>query len=139
MPTARRDAGPWHRRKTEIYTEMVAAGELPRVPACAVSSRRPDAGWKLAVASTSAEPSVRAMLEQAAGQERAARFDVVLAGDVVARKKPAPDIYLWRSSGSACGRRDTRHRGLAERAARRAGGRAALRHDRQRLHRGRRQ
>ncbi len=26
--------------------------------------------------------------------ERAARFDLVLAGDVVAHKKPAPDIYL---------------------------------------------
>jgi beta-phosphoglucomutase-like phosphatase (HAD superfamily) len=37
---------------------------------------------------------VRAILEQAAGPERAARFDVVLAGDVVANKKPAPDIYL---------------------------------------------
>jgi beta-phosphoglucomutase-like phosphatase (HAD superfamily) len=37
---------------------------------------------------------VRAILEQAAGRERAARFDVVLAGDVVANKKPAPDIYL---------------------------------------------
>jgi beta-phosphoglucomutase-like phosphatase (HAD superfamily) len=46
------------------------------------------------VASTSAEPSVRAILEQAAGPERAARFDVLLAGDCVPRKKPAPDIYL---------------------------------------------
>jgi beta-phosphoglucomutase-like phosphatase (HAD superfamily) len=46
------------------------------------------------VASTSAEPSVRAILVQAAGPDRAARFDVVLAGDVVERKKPAPDIYL---------------------------------------------
>ena len=53
-----------------------------------------DAGWKLGVASTSAEPSVRAILEQAAGADGAARFDVVLAGDVVAHKKPAPDIYL---------------------------------------------
>ena len=29
----------------------------------------------------------------AAGPARAARFDLVLAGDVVAHKKPAPDIY----------------------------------------------
>ena len=35
-----------------------------------------------------------AILRQAAGKERADRFDVVLAGDVVDRKKPAPDIYL---------------------------------------------
>ena len=44
--------------------------------------------------STSAEASVRAILDHAVGPERAARFDLVLAGDVVARKKPAPDIYV---------------------------------------------
>jgi beta-phosphoglucomutase-like phosphatase (HAD superfamily) len=53
-----------------------------------------DAGWLIGVASTSAEPSVRAILEQAVGPERAGRVDLLLAGDVVAHKKPAPDIYL---------------------------------------------
>jgi HAD superfamily hydrolase (TIGR01509 family) len=85
----------WHKRKTQIYTEMVAAGLLPTRPGIRrIISAAQDAGWKLAVASTSAEPSVRAILEQAVGSDRAARFDVVLAGDVVASKKPAPDIYL---------------------------------------------
>jgi beta-phosphoglucomutase-like phosphatase (HAD superfamily) len=51
------------------------------------------AGWKLAVASTSAEPSVRAVLEHVVGPSSAGSF-LVLAGDVVPRKKPAPDIYL---------------------------------------------
>lgn len=85
----------WHRRKTEIYTELVAAGALPTRPGIRrIITEAQDAGWTLAVASTSAEPSVRAILEQAIGPERAGRFDLVLAGDVVARKKPAPDIYL---------------------------------------------
>jgi len=85
----------WHRRKTEIYTEMVAAGVLPTRPGITrIVTEAQDAGWRLAVASTSAEPSVRAILEQAIGAERAGRFDLVLAGDIVARKKPAPDIYL---------------------------------------------
>jgi HAD superfamily hydrolase (TIGR01509 family) len=85
----------WHKRKTQIYTEMVAAGRLPTRPGIRrIIEAAQDAGWKLAVASTSAEPSVRAILEQAVGRERADRFDLVLAGDVVARKKPAPDIYL---------------------------------------------
>ncbi len=84
----------WHRRKTAIYTDMVSAGRLaPRPGIGRVIAEADDAGWALAVASTSAEPSVRAILEQAAGPERAARF-VVLAGDIVERKKPAPDIYL---------------------------------------------
>ena len=85
----------WHKRKTAIYTDMVAAGRLPPRPGVSrMIAAAQDAGWKLGVASTSAEPSVRAILDQAAGPDRAARFDVVLAGDVVERKKPAPDIYL---------------------------------------------
>ena len=73
---------------------MVAAGDLPARPGVArVIGEALDAGWTLAVASTSAEASVRAVLEHVAGSERASRFDAVLAGDVVPRKKPAPDIY----------------------------------------------
>ncbi len=84
-----------HKRKTEIYREMVAAGRLPTRPGIRrIITAAQDAGWVLAVCSTSAEPSVRAILEQAVGPERAARFDLVLAGDVVEHKKPAPDIYL---------------------------------------------
>jgi HAD superfamily hydrolase (TIGR01509 family) len=84
----------WHARKTALYTEMVASGALPARPGVSrVIGEALDAGWELAVASTSAEPSVRAVLEHVAGPERAARFAVVLAGDVVPRKKPAPDIY----------------------------------------------
>jgi HAD superfamily hydrolase (TIGR01509 family) len=85
----------WHKRKTAIYTDMVAAGMLPTRPGITrIIAEAQDHGWEVAVASTSAEPSVRAILERAAGPERAAHFDVVLAGDVVEHKKPAPDIYL---------------------------------------------
>lgn len=85
----------WHRRKTEIYTDMVAKGLLPPRPGIRrVITEAQDAGWTLAVASTSAEVSVRAILEHAVGPDRAGRFDLILAGDVVPRKKPAPDIYL---------------------------------------------
>lgn len=85
----------WHKRKTQLYTEMVEAGDLPPRPGISrIIAAAQDAGWTLGVASTSAEPSVRAILGQAAGPERAARFAAVLAGDRVPRKKPAPDIYL---------------------------------------------
>ncbi len=85
--------GDWHRRKTAIYTEMVAAGRLPPRPGISrVMAEADAAGWAMAVASTSAEPSVRAILAQAAGPEGAAKV-AVLAGDVVEHKKPAPDIY----------------------------------------------
>ncbi len=89
------EVAKWHKRKTQLYTEMVAAGKLPPRPGIArIIREAQDAGWTLAVASTSAEPSVRAILEYAVGKERAERFDLLLAGDVVPRKKPAPDIYL---------------------------------------------
>lgn len=84
----------WHRRKTEIYTEMVSAGLLPSRPGVArVALEAIGAGWSLAVASTSSEASVRAVLEHVVGADAAMSFEV-LAGDVVDHKKPAPDIYL---------------------------------------------
>jgi HAD superfamily hydrolase (TIGR01509 family) len=89
------EVAKWHKRKTQLYMEMAAAGKLPPRPGIARIIRdAQDAGWTMGVASTSAESSVRAILDGAAGPERAARFDLVLAGDVVAHKKPAPDIYL---------------------------------------------
>jgi HAD superfamily hydrolase (TIGR01509 family) len=85
----------WHKRKTALYTELVAAGKLPPRPGIRrLIGEAQDAGWTLAVASTSAEASVRAILEFAVGRERAGRFDLLLAGDVVPKKKPDPAIYL---------------------------------------------
>jgi HAD superfamily hydrolase (TIGR01509 family) len=84
----------WHRRKTEIYTQMVSQGLLPGRPGVARIARDAAAGgWSLAVASTSSEASVRAVLEHVVDADVAQRFEV-LAGDVVPTKKPAPDIYL---------------------------------------------
>lgn len=84
----------WHKRKTAIYTELVASGAMPPRPGIHRIAMAADAaGWGLAVASTSAEASVRAVLEHAVGSDLARRFSV-FAGDVVAHKKPAPDIYL---------------------------------------------
>lgn len=83
----------WHRRKTEVYRELVLGGKLPPRPGIKrLIGDALQAGWQLAVASTSALPSVQAVLEVAAG-EHASRFRGVFAGDMVQAKKPAPDIY----------------------------------------------
>ena len=83
----------WHRHKTATYTALVAAGAMPARPGIArIVAQAAAAGWQLAVASTSAEPSVRAVLEHAVGAERAKDF-AVFAGDVVPAKKPDPAIY----------------------------------------------
>jgi len=84
----------WHRRKTAIYLDLVASGAVPPRPGIArIVAAALDAGWPVAVASTSARASVKATLERAVGTELAARVSV-FAGDIVPRKKPAPDIYL---------------------------------------------
>jgi HAD superfamily hydrolase (TIGR01509 family) len=84
----------WHRRKTTRYKEMVRAGLLPGRPGIArIVGEAIGAGWQLAVASTSAEESVRAVLEHAVGPDHASKF-AVFAGDVVPAKKPDPAIYM---------------------------------------------
>jgi HAD superfamily hydrolase (TIGR01509 family) len=83
----------WHRRKTARYKAMVLAGRLPaRSGIVRIVDEALGAGWTLAVASTSAEESVRAVLEHTVGAANASRF-AVLAGDAVAAKKPDPAIY----------------------------------------------
>jgi dihydroxyacetone kinase phosphoprotein-dependent L subunit len=84
----------WHKRKTEIYTQLVASGAVPpRSGVARIVGEALAAGWRVAVASTSAQPSVAATLERAVGAARASAVKV-FAGDIVPRKKPAPDIYL---------------------------------------------
>ncbi|MCC2593966.1 HAD-IA family hydrolase [Tessaracoccus sp. OS52] len=83
-----------HKRKSALFQERARAGELPARPGIhRIITEALDAGWTVAVASTSAEASVRAVLENAVGTEGAARCHV-FAGDIVEKKKPAPDIYL---------------------------------------------
>ena len=83
-----------HARKTELFTERVKAGLLPGRPGIhRLIAEALDAGWTVAVASTSAEPSVRAVLRHAVGENSYGQV-LVFAGDIVAQKKPAPDIYL---------------------------------------------
>jgi HAD superfamily hydrolase (TIGR01509 family) len=82
----------WHQRKTARYTELIRDGKIPPRPGVArVAGEAVAAGWQVAIASTSAASSVRAVLEHAVGA-MSDRFSI-FAGDAVARKKPAPDIY----------------------------------------------
>jgi HAD superfamily hydrolase (TIGR01509 family) len=95
-PQARQEmVAAWHKRKSAIHKEIINSGRIPpRSGVKRLAEEALAAGWILAVASTSAQESVEAMLRRAMGEETAARFSLVLAGDVVKAKKPAPDIYL---------------------------------------------
>jgi HAD superfamily hydrolase (TIGR01509 family) len=83
----------WHKAKTAIFKELVAAGKIPARPGInRIIHEALRAGWTVAVASTSAEASVRAVLANAVGAETASRVPV-FAGDIVPAKKPDPAIY----------------------------------------------
>jgi HAD superfamily hydrolase (TIGR01509 family) len=84
----------WHKRKSEIYKELVASGALPARPGVKRLAEAAQAqGWTLVVCSTSSLSSVQAVLDHVMGTETASKFAGVFAGDVVKAKKPAPDIY----------------------------------------------
>jgi HAD superfamily hydrolase (TIGR01509 family) len=83
-----------HKLKTAYYTQIIESGQLPLRPGVArLVDEAIAAGVKLAVCSTSNEKAVNAVVERLLGPARKAKFDVILAGDVVSKKKPDPEIY----------------------------------------------
>ena len=81
-----------HKTKTRITAELVAG--LPVRPGILrIIDEAIAAGVTLGVCTTSNPKFIDAVLDLF-GPERKAKFAFVHAGDVVARKKPAPDIYL---------------------------------------------
>jgi HAD superfamily hydrolase (TIGR01509 family) len=82
-----------HRRKTDFFTEIIATGRLPLRPGVVrVVDEAIAARTRLAVCTTSNPKSIDGVLDLM-GAERKARFEFVLAGDIVSRKKPDPEIY----------------------------------------------
>lgn len=106
--TLRRDLlAQWHRHKSTAFQELVRDGQLPARPGVArLIPAALEAGWTVAVASTSAEASVRAVLQHAVGPEVAARIPV-FAGDVVPAKKPDPAVYDLAVTELGLDRHDT--------------------------------
>jgi HAD superfamily hydrolase (TIGR01509 family) len=81
-----------HKTKTRITSEIVTS--LPVRPGILrIIDEARAAGVRLGVCTTSNPKFIDAVLDLF-GAERKAAFEFVHAGDVVAKKKPAPDIYL---------------------------------------------
>ncbi len=113
-----------HRRKTAIYASMVAAGEVALRPGIAAFlDEARSQGLGLAIATTTTPANVEALLEVALGAGWREIFPVIAAGDMVERKKPAPDVYLLalerlgRDADSCIAVEDSRNGVLAARAA----------------------
>eukprot|EP00611_Tribonema_gayanum_P029135 TRINITY_DN76_c0_g1_i4.p1 TRINITY_DN76_c0_g1~~TRINITY_DN76_c0_g1_i4.p1 ORF type:complete len:197 (-),score=71.59 TRINITY_DN76_c0_g1_i4:191-781(-) len=86
-------------RKTEIYKEMIASGKVPVRPGFnrLVDEARALPGAKLAICSASTKDACVFVLDNLLGKEQLAKFEVVLAGDDVERRKPDPSIYVLAS------------------------------------------
>lgn len=85
-----------HEAKTAHYTGLLAAGGIPLRPGVERLLRQArEAGLRLAIATTTTPVNVTTLLESTLGRDAIGWFDVIAAGDVVAAKKPAPDIYHY--------------------------------------------
>jgi HAD superfamily hydrolase (TIGR01509 family) len=84
-----------HKAKTARYAELIASEASLRPGISELLDEANRAGVRLAIASTTTRANIDALLETALGKDAVSRFDLVATGDVVERKKPAPDIYLY--------------------------------------------
>lgn len=81
-----------HKKKTAIFVEMIESGILPlRAGVKRLMLEAMDTGLRMGVCTTANERSAKAI---ALGMLADINFEFVLAGDVVSKKKPDPEIYL---------------------------------------------
>ncbi len=84
-----------HATKTRIYGELIADGRAPLRPGVArLIGEARAAGLRLGIASTTTSANVSALIGAQFGAEAWNWFEALACGDVVSRKKPAPDIYV---------------------------------------------
>jgi HAD superfamily hydrolase (TIGR01509 family) len=84
-----------HRIKTARYIDLISAGVCPLRPGVeALLSSAERKRQRLAIATTTSRGNVEALLSSALGHSWADRFEAVIAGDDVPKKKPAPDVYF---------------------------------------------
>lgn len=95
-PGAAARVAHWHALKTTAYARRVQGGALrlrPGVRRLLTEARQ--RGLRLAIATTTTEANVRELLRHTMGEAGERCFEVIGAGDAVAHKKPAPDIWHW--------------------------------------------
>lgn len=85
-----------HAQKTRHYVDLLQSGAIPMRPGVERLLREAHAdGIRLAIASTTTLENATTLLCRSLGEDSISWFDVIACGDIVANKKPAPDIYLY--------------------------------------------
>lgn len=102
VPTAleKNDLNDWiislHKTKTKYFESLMEQGGIPLRPGVArLINELRNERIRLAIATTTTMENVTALLKSTLGEESIGWFDVIGAGDIVPKKKPAPDIYHW--------------------------------------------
>ena len=85
-----------HEISTRNYQRLLSAGAIPlRGDIGRLVCDARTEGVRLAIASSSGRQNVVGLLRANLGPEADSWFDVIATGEIVAAKKPAPDLYLW--------------------------------------------
>ena len=80
-----------HRRKTTLFVELIETGKLPLRPGIhRFMQEAMRSGLQIGVCTTSNEQAAKAITGKILAD---IQFSIVLAGDVVSKKKPDPEIY----------------------------------------------
>lgn len=83
-----------HAAKTRHYAALIDAGAVQLRPGIArLLAEAREAGLHLAIASTTSPANVETLLVATLGPQGPGLFDLIACGDLVAKKKPAPDVF----------------------------------------------
>ncbi|MGQ3674960.1 HAD-IA family hydrolase [Xanthobacter sp. TB0139] len=83
-----------HAEKTRLFTRLIDEGITLRPGIGTLMQDARAAGLRLAAATTTSPENVEALCHAAFNLPASQVFDVIAAGDMVAAKKPAPDVYM---------------------------------------------
>ncbi len=85
-----------HAAKTQYYKQFAQEGRIPLRPGVErLLNEAREKGVRLAIATTTTPANVQALLENTLGADSLKWFEVIAAGDMVPKKKPAPDIFEY--------------------------------------------
>lgn len=85
-----------HAAKTQYYKQFAQEGRIPLRPGVErLLNEAREKGIRLAIATTTTPANVEALLTNTLGPESMNWFEVIAAGDMVPKKKPAPDIFEY--------------------------------------------
>jgi len=99
QPAADADRAGWvkavHALKSRYFRRLVRLGRVPLRPGVArlLAEARAD-GLRLALVTSASRATLKPLLRHSLGADLVKQFDVLVCGEDVAHKKPAPDLYL---------------------------------------------